>query len=130
MALPLRTISEANARGSWHGRARRAKALRGASRMAVEPRVGAYRRSLAPGAMGSVVVTLERLAPSPGLDDDNLRAALKAVRDGVADALGLSSDRDPRVTWLYAQADSRALVRAGVAPMLVRGYGVRVRVED
>lgn len=36
------------------------------------------------------------------LDDDNLRPALKSVRDGVADGLGIA-DNDPRVTWVYAQ---------------------------
>lgn len=36
------------------------------------------------------------------LDDDNLRPALKSVRDGIADRLGIP-DNDPRVTWSYAQ---------------------------
>lgn len=35
-----------------------------------------------------------------------------------ADGLGLASDRDPRVTWLYRQE------RAGV-----REYGVRVEIR-
>lgn len=47
-------------------------------------------------------VKLTRVAPSNGLDDDNLRGALKSVRDGIADALGVD-DRDPRVTWEYDQ---------------------------
>ena len=48
-----------------------------------------------------LLVTLTR--ESAGiLDDDNLRGALKAVRDGVADWLGVP-DNDPRVTWLYEQ---------------------------
>jgi hypothetical protein len=44
---------------------------------------------------------LVRIAPR-ALDDDNLRGALKAARDGVSDAMGVN-DRDPRVTWLYGQ---------------------------
>lgn len=36
------------------------------------------------------------------LDDDNLRSALKAVRDGIAEKLGID-DRDPRVEWRYGQ---------------------------
>lgn len=35
------------------------------------------------------VVTLTRLAPSSGLDDDNLAGALKSVRDAVAAWLGV-----------------------------------------
>lgn len=47
-------------------------------------------------------VLLERIAPSIGLDDDNLAGSLKAVRDAIAEWLGLD-DRDPRVAWKYAQ---------------------------
>jgi len=40
---------------------------------------------------------------SPGEKGDNLRGALKAVRDQVATWLGVD-DADPRVTWEYGQA--------------------------
>ena len=46
-------------------------------------------------------VTLTRIAPRK-LDCDNLRGALKAVRDGVADWLGVD-DGSERITWKYAQ---------------------------
>lgn len=51
------------------------------------------------------VVRLTRIhPPKHKLDDDNVQAALKAVRDAVAeDVLGLPSDRDRRVTFLCAQ---------------------------
>lgn len=52
------------------------------------------------------------------LDDDGNVTSLKAVRDGVADALGMKSDRDPRVTWRYAQ-------RKGA----VREYAVEIKIE-
>lgn len=47
------------------------------------------------------LVVLTRLSPRE-LDTDNVIGGLKAVRDGVADALGID-DRDPRVEWIYAQ---------------------------
>lgn len=94
VTLPLRTISEPNARGHWSTRAKRVKAHRTTALLALRARV----RELTLPA----VVVLTRQAPSSGLDDDNLRAALKAVRDGVADALGVD-DRDPRVRWEYRQ---------------------------
>ena len=47
------------------------------------------------------MITLTRLA-SRKLDSDNLATALKAVRDGVADALNLD-DGDERLDWRYAQ---------------------------
>ena len=51
-----------------------------------------------------VDVLVVRIAPSSGLDPhDGLGAALKSVIDGTADALGLSNDRDERVTWRLGQ---------------------------
>lgn len=45
-----------------------------------------------------------RVAPSSGLDPhDSLPASLKSIVDGIADALGLASDRDARVRWTYDQ---------------------------
>lgn len=48
------------------------------------------------------IVTLVRCAPHL-LDSDNAVGAMKAVRDEVADWLGLPNDRDPRVTWRVQQ---------------------------
>jgi hypothetical protein len=48
-----------------------------------------------------VVVTITRVSPR-ALDGDNLQRACKAVRDGVADALGCD-DRDKCIEWRYAQ---------------------------
>lgn len=93
--LPIQTVSESNVRTHWSRRAARVKEQRGAVALALAQRLK--------GALFPVVVTLVRVAPRQ-LDDDNLRGALKACRDQVADALGLPNDRDPRVTWEYAQA--------------------------
>lgn len=40
------------------------------------------------------------------LDDDNLRGALKACRDGLADALGVD-DGDSCLTWAYGQKQGK-----------------------
>ena len=53
-------------------------------------------------AGGRLAVTLIRYAKRP-LDDDNLRAALKHVRDEVAARLDVD-DADSRVDWRYGQA--------------------------
>jgi len=37
------------------------------------------------------------------MDSDNLARSAKAVRDGIADALGID-DGDPRIDWRYGQA--------------------------
>jgi len=92
--LPVRTWSEPNVRVHWAKRARRAKKQREAARLLV-------RVAHAPPPPGNITVRLTRIAPRQ-LDTDNLAAALKAVRDGVADALGMD-DGDTRLTWLYGQ---------------------------
>lgn len=89
VTLPAGTVSESNRRDHWRVRAKRAKRQRQLA------------RTLCPLVPLPATVRLVRLSPS-ALDDDNLRGALKAVRDGVADRLGVD-DRDPRVTWEYAQ---------------------------
>ena len=94
--LPIATVSLANMREHWAVRARRAK----------QHRQQAY---LLTAALKSLrlpaTVILTRVAPRL-LDDDNLRGALKSVRDGIADRLCID-DRDPRVTWRYGQEKGR-----------------------
>ncbi len=114
LEIPVRTVSESNAHEHWRARARRSKHARGIVAMALGLHVSSSPLRL-PDPL-PLVVTLTRVAPR-SLDDDNLRGALKATRDGVADWLGVD-DRDPRVRWEYAQ-------RRG-AP---RTYAVRVEVR-
>lgn len=92
--VPVRAVSVANVRENWRKRAARAKQHRWAAGMAM--------LQIKPKPQVPCVVLLTRIAPRE-LDDDNLRGALKAVRDGVADWLGID-DRDKRVRWDYAQA--------------------------
>ena len=101
--LPLRIESVANRREHWGDKARRAKAHRLAA-------LAVPRHPL------PCVVTLIRVAPRK-LDDDNLQSGFKALRDGIADRLGVD-DADPRVTWKYDQVRGRA-----------KEYAARVRVE-
>lgn len=117
VTLPLRVVSESNARGHWAGKARRTKQARETVGLVVGTHLRVCKAPL------PVVVTLTRIAPRQ-LDDDNLRGALKAARDGVADALGID-DRDDRVEWLYGQrrGSKRDLT-------LAQGYGVEVLVES
>lgn len=101
--LPIRTVSVVNTREHWRRRAKRAQGERMAA------------KTQCPDFQLPCVVTLTRIAPR-ALDDDNLRPALKAIRDGIADRLGVN-DRDPRVRWQYQQARG--------AP---KQYAVRVRL--
>jgi len=50
-----------------------------------------------------ISITLTRLTTyPPRMDSDNLAGSMKAVRDGIADALGID-DGDERLTWKYDQ---------------------------
>jgi len=73
--------------------------------------------ALCPAAAVPCVVTMTRHSAGT-LDDDNLRSALKGVRDGIADRLGVD-DASPAVEWKYEQAACK------------RGtYGVSVQIEE
>jgi len=109
VSYPVRTVSEVNRRDHWATKAKRTKDQRNAARWELQ-RVNVGKLT------APVIVTLTRIAPR-ALDDDNLRSALKATRDGVADLLEVD-DRDPQVTWRYGQ-------EKGVPHY----YGVRIEVE-
>ena len=106
--IPIRTQSEANLREHWGTKARRVKQHRDLAFVVVRKALE-YRRPL------PCVVTLTRLSPRL-LDDDNLRQALKACRDGIADWLGVD-DRSPLIRWEYDQRQAS------------KYHAVRVEVE-
>lgn len=91
--IPLRTGRGQNDREHHMAKARRVKS----ERQAVQWLLGGKPRPALP-----CTVTLTRVAPSNGLDGDNLQGSLKALRDGVADWLKVN-DADARVDWRYAQ---------------------------
>jgi hypothetical protein len=111
VTVPIRTISAINAREHWAVRAKRVKSERISTAWALH---GASAEGLLDR---SPIVRLTRLMGPRGrmLDDDNLRSALKSVRDAVAEWLR-ADDADARITWVYAK------------PERAREWGVRVEV--
>lgn len=61
-----------------------------------------------PPTLDAHCVVLTRISPKP-FDDDNNTAALKSVRDGMAEAWGIN-DADPRVTWVVDWRKGKAHV--------------------
>lgn len=92
--IPIRTQSEANLREHWAVKARRVKLHRDTAYMVI-------RQALKGAKPLPCTVTLTRMSPRL-LDDDNLRQAMKATRDGIADWLGVD-DRSPLIKWQYDQ---------------------------
>lgn len=109
--IPIKTPSLANARGCWQKRYAMTKKQRSAAWLCTGVVVD---RKLVPRRLR---ITLTRVTPPRGkrLDTDNLASALKAVRDGIADALG-RDDGDGEIEWRYDQAKGA-------------GWNVAVRLE-
>lgn len=98
LSIPLKTVSGANAREHHMARARRVKKEREAVMWMTNGKT--------PPAV-PCIVTLTRVGPTSGLDLDNLQSSQKAVRDQIAQWLGID-DRDLRVTWKYDQRREKA----------------------
>lgn len=92
--LPIKIVSVANLREHWSKRASRAKLHRSTAFIMLR----AWGAPPAP----PLTVTMTRIGFNSLDKDDNLPAAIKAAKDGIADWLGLD-DADPRITWKYEQ---------------------------
>lgn len=101
LTVELELPSVANLREHWTKRKSRTSLHRMVARTYLVASLGTHGLEAEDLLELGVVITLVRRSPRE-LDDDNLRSALKAFRDGVADAMGVD-DRDPRITWAYAQ---------------------------
>jgi len=97
--LAIRTESEANLRENWHVKAKRVRMQRQITRVIVGQELIGSRGPWEENGKHTVILT--RIAPRP-LDTDNLARSFKAIRDGIADALGID-DGSKRLTWNYAQ---------------------------
>lgn len=108
--VPVKTPSLTNVRVHWRTKAKRAADHRAMVTMA-------WAIAGRPHVTLPAEVILTRVSPRP-LDDDNLRGALKSVRDGIASELGID-DRDPLVTWRYDQLRGKP-----------KQHGVRVTIGE
>lgn len=105
-----RLVSLTNAHEHWRHRQRRAKAQREAAHLLLISEISKHGQPQLPA-----VVTITRYGKRK-LDDDNLAASAKHVRDGVADALQVDDGDGQMVRWEYRQEIGQA-------------YGVRIQVE-
>ena len=94
IVLAMRTAPGMNVREHFRVRAKRVKAERAQTALAL---LGREKPAL------PCTVLLTRVAPSEGLDDDNLAGALKGVRDQVAQWLGVDDRKATVVAYRYAQ---------------------------
>lgn len=105
LTVPVRVVSEANKREHWSAANRRKKqqqeAVRDLWAFTPLPMWGGNWTTAGP-----VNVFLTHFGPT--MDTDNLQRAFKAIRDVVADLIGIDDGDTARVQWHYAQrADAK-----------------------
>lgn len=110
-AIPVRIESTPNKREHWAAKAKRTAIHRASAFYALR------QISKVPPALLRMRVRLTRVAPR-AMDSDNLAAGFKAVRDGIADWLGID-DGSSRIVWEYSQT------KGGV-----REYAVKVQIVE
>lgn len=105
--IPIHTLSEMNMRQHYGTKSVRTKSHRNTVRICVGMQLLKFRHTPRPTS-DLMVILMERHSPRM-LDGDNLGGALKAVRDGTADALGLKDDRErDDLDWECAQEQSKS----------------------
>ena len=99
--MNMKIVSVANLRMHWAVKAKLVRDQRTRTRMSLNAAAQSSGAEMLP-----VTVVLTRVAPRR-LDGDNLQSGFKAVRDGVADWLGLD-DGNGLIDWQYVQRSGRA----------------------
>lgn len=121
ISLPIHAISEANVRSNRFAKAKRVKEQRKVAKKSLlevidDPAVNRSKEPLFAWRDGPpkkktwgplspvkpLAVVLTRVGARP-LDNDNLATSCKAVRDGIADALGVDDGDEEACTWDYKQ---------------------------
>lgn len=120
ISIPLRTVPGLNAREHFAVRSKRVRKEREA--------VAWILRSQ-PKPQIPCTVILTRVAPSAGVDDDNLVGALKGVRDEVARWLGVDDRHRNQVRYRYAQTRGEWGVRIDFGPP-VAGAQLAFDIEE
>lgn len=92
--IKVKTVSEANRWEHWAKKHRRVKLQRTLAKAATLAAFGKNK-------INSGTVTITRIG-AKALDDDNLASSLKAIRDGIADAIGIDDGNDV-VKWVNRQ---------------------------
>lgn len=124
VVIPIRAYSEPNCRDHWSVRWRRQQTQKWLA-------ISALREIECQIAMPATI-TLTRLGPKT-LDDDNLSASLKAVRDAIADAILRDRSQritdDGRIVHIYGAADGDERITWKYAQEKNQKYKVRITIE-
>lgn len=96
--MPIRTPSAANQRLHHMEKARQNKQQRADAMILSRTHLGTVMAEF------PILIRLTRISPGMvAMDDDNLPRALKAVRDGICDALGIDDGDVAKIRFEYEQ---------------------------
>jgi hypothetical protein len=110
LLVPIPTSRGSNAREHHQARATRVRKERAAVRFC-------WVAARKPKIHLPALVELTRVSPHhAGLDDDNVRGALKAIRDEVAAIAGCEDDARAPIAWTYQQERGAWGVKVRVRP--------------
>jgi len=113
--IPMQLPSCANLREHWATRAKRVKKQRLVTQLATKNARGMLQAQASVVRGESLIVTLTRIGRK--LDSDNLASAFKAVRDQVAEELGVDDGSDA-IGWHYVQAKGPAGIKIEVSAVV------------
>ena len=100
--LDIHTISEANNREHWAKKHKRSSAQREIAMLVCKSELSEHK----PDFSYPVLVKLTRFGKRK-LDDDNLGRSFKAIRDGIADALGIDDGDTDKLRFFCTQEHSK-----------------------
>lgn len=107
--VPIRLPSLTNVRMHWRALLKMKQSQKLATFCAIQ-QIGGRKRIPRP----PLIVTITRIGPRK-LDDDNLPAACKYVRDQIAHEIGVD-DGSPLYTWQYLQRKGKYGVDVEITP--------------
>lgn len=109
--IPVKTKSEANMREHWAVKRKRTSKQRKMGMLLTRNALNLYGF----GQRKGLQITLTRIGARK-LDSDNLAGSMKAVRDGIADALGINDGDESAAVWCYSQ---KTMKEAKMEPCVV-----------
>ena len=99
--IPIRTVSEANTREHWAAKAKRAKMQRCVARLLMLSNMTPEISHRLIRCKEPLMIRITQIGKRK-LDSDNLARSQKAVRDGIAEAIGID-DGSELLEWEYSQ---------------------------
>lgn len=96
--IPIEVKSEANQRGHW----RKSHSRKKNQRLWARITTSSYTKGMALSEKLMITLTRKKGPGQRDFDSDNLAISFKAIRDGIADSLGVD-DGSKNIEWVYRQ---------------------------